>query len=86
MSDTPITYIRLAFPSAQTHLKDAIGILSNLYPRLSLHIGALCVIDSDGIGFEGMLQMKISPLLYPTTTLLPKGHAQHAEVTFFVSC
>jgi hypothetical protein len=24
-------------------------------------------------------------LLYPTTILLPKGHDQHAEVTFFVS-
>lgn len=36
-------------------------------------------------GVEGTAQTKISPLLYPTATLLPIGHAQHAEVTCFVS-
>lgn len=82
-------YSRLGFPSVWTHLIEEIGILSSLYPRFNLQIGPLWEPISDtnsllpfGIG---TLQMKISPVLYPITALLPRGHAQQAEVTFFLS-
>lgn len=92
-SEEPKTYSRPDVPSISTHFKVDIGILSALYPRFNLQTGALWPLHSSFLKarsvFEfkghGTLQMNISPLLYPTTTLLPIGQAQHAAVTFFVS-
>lgn len=82
-------YSLLAFPSAHIHFTDPMDVLSDLYPKLNLNIGVFWTQWSDTEPFpllrEGMLQMRSSPLLYPTTTLLPKGHTQHAEDTCFVS-
>lgn len=91
----PLTYKQPELSSRGNHLKETIGILSILYPRLSLRRGTVWDAGESfwllGVSLliseiTGTAQRKMSPLLYPTTTLLPKIQAQAAETTVFGSC
>lgn len=80
-SEAPKIYSRVVVPSI-AHFINAMGIFCTLNARFTLQGGELSVKDQSllaksvvSLNEGNMLKMIISPLLYPTAVLLPKGKA-----------